>query len=263
MDFIIDFIKVLLLSIVEGVTEFLPISSTGHLILVNEFLSLKDPTFSNAFNIIIQLGAIFAIVLIYFKKLNPWSKEKMKRPRAYNQWNWQTRTYWTIKHFDQKTMALWGKVLIGVIPAGVLGILLDDYIDAKLMNRQVVTATLLIYGVLIILVEEWNKKRQKIQIHQTEEINYKTAFLIGCFQCLAMVPGTSRSAATIIGGMLLGLSRTPAAEFSFFIAIPTMLGATLLKIIKNIAGFSAYQWFLILLGFLFLFLWPIWSSRSF
>ena len=242
---IIDLIKVLILSIVEGVTEFLPVSSTGHLILVNQFVKLKPESFSNAFNVIIQLGAILSVVVIYFEKLNPWAKSKVKVPRNYKDLNGQSKAYFILTHPDSKTMKLWLKVLVGILPAMVLGLLFDDMIDEYLFNPITVAAMLFIWGIIIIFVEKRNKK---IKYDSLTDVPYRTILMIGFFQCLAMVPGTSRSAATIIGAMVLGLSRPAAAEFSFFLAIPTMLGATLLKMVKNLGGFTGYEWFLILIG---------------
>lgn len=248
---IIDLIKVLILSIVEGVTEFLPVSSTGHLILVNQFVRLEPEGFSNAFNVIIQLGAILSVVVLYFEKLNPWTKSKIRLPRNYDGLNTRSRAYFIATHPDQKTMKLWLKVIVGVLPAMVLGLLFDDLIDAYLFNPMTVAAMLFLWGLIIILVEKRNKK---IKYESLADVPYTTILAIGFFQCLAMVPGTSRSAATIIGAMILGLSRPAAAEFSFFLAIPTMLGATLLKLVKNLGGFSGYEWFLILVGMVLSFL---------
>ncbi len=226
-----DIIKVILLGIVEGVTEFLPISSTGHLILAHEFIGLQPQSFQNAFDVCIQLGAILAVVVLYFSKLWPFQREEGKVVA------------------EKDTLVLWLKVIVGVIPSAVLGFLFDDFIDENLFKPQVVAATLLIYGILILVIENRNEKKHvKAKVGRVENIPYAMAFAIGLFQCLAMVPGTSRSAATILGALLLGASRGAAAEFSFFLAIPTMFGATLLKIVKNGLAFSAYQWFLIALG---------------
>lgn len=247
-----DIIKVIILSIVEGVTEFLPVSSTGHLILFNEFVALEPQGFANAFNIIIQLGAILSVVVVFFDRLNPFSIKKVdpnKIPRRYKSYNPQSKLYFLIKNKDKKTMDLWLRVLVGILPAMVLGLLFDDLIDKYLMKPIVVATTLFAYGLAIILLENKNSRENRYKFESADDIDLRTAFLIGLFQCLAMVPGTSRSAATIIGAMLLGLSRSAAAEFSFFLAIPTMLGATALKVFKNLGGFSLYQWFLILLGF--------------
>lgn len=242
---IIDFIKVLILSIVEGVTEFLPVSSTGHLILVNQFVKLEPESFSNAFNVIIQLGAILSVVVLYFERLNPWTKSKIRLPRNYDDLNDRSKAYFIITHPDKDTINLWFKVIVGVLPAMVLGLLFDDLIDEYLFNPMTVAAMLFIWGLIIIFVEKRNKN---IKYEKISDVPYMTIFMIGFFQCLAMIPGTSRSAATIMGAMILGLSRPAAAEFSFFLAIPTMLGATLLKLVKNFGGFSGYEWTLILIG---------------
>ncbi|MDO5037848.1 MAG: undecaprenyl-diphosphate phosphatase [Tissierellia bacterium] len=246
-----DIIRVILLGIIEGVTEFLPVSSTGHLILAHEFLSLKPASFQNAFDVIIQLGAILSVVVLYFNKLNPFSKKDQRgRPAA--------------KDKTTKTLRLWVKVLVGVLPAAVLGFLFDDWIDAHLFNPRVVAAMLILWGILIILVEKGKGKNKATPpVQRVEDIPYGMALAIGFFQCLAMVPGTSRSAATIIGAMVLGSSRVAAAEFSFFLAIPTMLGATLLKILKNGLAFTAYQWFLVLLGLVVSFLVAAFVIKSF
>ncbi len=242
---IINLIKVLILSIVEGVTEFLPVSSTGHLILVNQFVKLEPEGFSNAFNVIIQLGAILSVVVLYFERLNPWTKSKIRLPKNYEELNRQSKAYFILSHPDKKTINLWLKVIVGVLPAMVLGLLFDDLIDQYLFNPMTVAAMLLVWGLIIIFVEKRNKN---IKYESLADVPYTTILMIGFFQCLAMVPGTSRSAATIIGAMVLGLSRPAAAEFSFFLAIPTMLGATLLKLVKNLGGFSGNQWALILIG---------------
>lgn len=246
----IEFLKVLILSIVEGITEFLPVSSTGHLILVNEFVKLEPAEFSNAFNVIIQLGAIMAVVVLYFKRLNPWDYEKTGNyfPKNYSKLNGQSRFYYRLTHPDQRTIELWKRVIVGVLPAGVLGLLFDDFIDEHLFNPMVVATMLLIWGLIIIFVEKRNKKRNSFLNDNITNVSYKTVLAIGFFQALAMIPGTSRSAATIMGAMILGLSREAAAEFSFFLAIPTMLGATLLKVVKNVHGFTGGQWLLILAG---------------
>lgn len=246
----IEFIKVLILSIVEGVTEFLPISSTGHLILVNQFVKLEPQEFSNAFNVIIQLGAIFSVVALYFRRLNPWDYEKNYKyfPRNYKNLNGQSKIYFRLTHPDKRTIELWKRVIVGVLPAGILGFLFDDFIDEHLFNPMVVATMLLVWGLIIIFVEKRNNKRNAFVHDNIANVPYKTILMIGFFQALAMIPGTSRSAATIMGAMILGLSREAAAEFSFFLAIPTMLGATLLKVIKNVHGFTGSQWLLIAIG---------------
>ena len=246
----IEFLKVLILSIVEGVTEFLPVSSTGHLILVNEFVKLNPAEFSNAFNVIIQLGAIFSVVVIYFQRLNPWDYSKTHKyfPKNYENLNGQSRFYFRLTHPDPRTMELWKRVIVGILPAGVLGFLFDDFIDEHLFNPMVVATMLLLWGLIIIFVEKRNNNKTGFVHDNITNVPYKTVLAIGFFQALAMIPGTSRSAATIMGAMILGLSREAAAEFSFFLAIPTMLGATLLKVVKNVHGFAASQWLLIVIG---------------
>ncbi len=275
MNLTLDLLRVLVLSIVEGVTEFLPISSTGHLILVNEFVKLEPEVFSNAFNVIIQLGAIMAVVVLYFGKLNPFrnpnSEERIAKyqlPKNYDAMNAKSQSYYRTRVkfnrlFDGQTVILWTKVIIGLIPAAVLGFLFDDWIDAHLFNVYVVATTLVVWGIFIILIERRQGTSSDFKMTSVDDIGYKTAFLIGCFQCMAMVPGTSRSAATIIGAMLLGTSRVAAADFSFFLAIPTMLGATLLKVVKNSAAFSSYQWLLILAGMVLSFLVALFVIRKF
>lgn len=247
-----DFLKVILLGIVEGVTEFLPISSTGHLILFGEFLKLEPKEFANAFNVIIQLGAIMSVVVLYFNTLNPIAKNKLEK-RIGKEKADSLKIYEKFKYCDKKTMRLLSKIIVGVIPAMILGFLFDDLIDKYLFNKITVAIALIFYGIIIIIMESRNKDK-KFRFENLDQITLKTAFLIGFFQCLAMVPGTSRSAATIIGAMILGASRTAAAEFSFFLAIPTMIGATLLKILKMGFIFTAHQWILILLGSLISFI---------
>lgn len=208
-----EILKVILLGIVEGITEWLPISSTGHLILVDEFIKLNaSDAFKEMFNVVIQLGAIMAVVVLYFHKLNPFSPKKTK---------------------DQKvqTIDLWFKVVVACIPAAVLGILFDDWMEEHFHNYIVVSIMLIIYGVLFIVIENWNKKN-KPSVTELSSLTYKTALLIGVFQVLSLVPGTSRSGATIIGALLLGVSRYVAAEFTFFLAIPVMFGASGIKLLK-------------------------------
>lgn len=257
MEFLKNLFKVILLALVEGITEFLPVSSTGHLILVNDFIKLQPESFANSFNIIIQLGAILSVMVLYFPRLNPWAAGKQRKnlPPINPHWNTQTKFYVRIfKRADRPTLRLWANVLIGCIPGGIFGLLFHDVIKEKLMNSKTVVVTLLLYGILIIVMERWNKGRKKVRFQKAQDIPYSSAFLIGCFQCLAMVPGTSRSAATIIGAMLIGTSRLAAAEFSFFLAIPTMIGTTLLELIKEGASFSGQEWLLILIGFFLSFL---------
>ena len=210
---IIEIIKAILFGIVEGITEWLPVSSTGHLILLDEFVKLKvSEEFFEMFQVVIQLGAILAVLVLFFHKLNPFSLRKAESER-------------------KKTWQLWAKVVVAVIPSAVLGLLLDDWMDAHLYNFVVVAIALIVYGVAFMLVERQNKLRET-RIKDVHQIDYRTALLIGAFQCLSLIPGTSRSGSTILGGILLGVSRPAAAEFSFFLAIPTMLGASALKIVK-------------------------------
>ena len=210
-----EIIKAILYGIVEGITEWLPVSSTGHLILLEQWFPLNaSEGFMEMFDVVIQLGAILAVIVLFFHKLNPFAPTKDKKQKA-------------------QTWDLWFKVVAAVIPSAVLGFLLDDWMDEHLYNHYVVAIMLIVYGVAFLWVEKYNQKR-KPRIRTTEAISYKIAILVGCFQVLAMVPGTSRSGATILGAIILGLSRTVGSEFSFFLAIPTMLGASLLKAVKFI-----------------------------
>ncbi|EFA89260.1 UDP pyrophosphate phosphatase [Peptoniphilus lacrimalis DNF00528] len=242
---IFDLFKVLILGIVEGLTEFLPISSTGHLILFGKFIELSPKEFSNAFFVIIQLGAILSVLYLYFNDLNPIGKYKIQEKVGDKYKSLSLKDKWELR--DMPTMRLLAKIIIGFLPAAVLGFLFDDLIDKYLFNEVTVAIALIFYGIIIILMEKKNKD-SNFKYNDLDDISLKTAFFIGVFQCLAMVPGTSRSAATIIGAMLLGCSRTSAAKFSFYLAIPTMLGATALKVIKIGISFSLWQWFLIIVG---------------
>ena len=209
----LEFLKAVLFGIVEGITEWLPVSSTGHLILLDEFVELKvSPAFYEMFQVVIQLGAIAAVIVLFFHKLNPFSPKKDAV---------QKKGTWT----------LWLKVVAAVIPSAVIGLLLDDWMDAHLYNYIVVAITLILYGVAFLFVEKWNAART-MKIQSVEQIDYRTAILIGAFQCLSLIPGTSRSGSTILGAIVLGVSRSAGAEFSFFLAIPTMLGASALKLLK-------------------------------
>ncbi len=220
MEFI-DFLKAILIGIVEGITEWLPISSTGHMILVDEFVKLSvSEAFLSLFLVVIQLGAILAVPVYFFDKLNPWSKKKSESER-------------------RATWSLFGKVIVGVMPAAVLGLLLEDFLDAHLMNYIVVAIALIVYGVLFIVIEK-KRKGCAFRIETVNDLTYKDALVIGAYQVLSLVPGTSRSGSTILGGMLHGVSRTAAAEFSFFMAIPVMLGASGLKVVKFLLdGYTA------------------------
>lgn len=212
-----DILKAIFYGIVQGITEWLPISSTGHLILFEQLLPMNvSKEFWDMFLVVIQFGSILAVVLLYWHKLWPWSKKKTEV---------QTK----------QTFQLWGKVIVGCIPAGIAGLLLDDIITQYLQNYLTVSIMLLVYGVLFIVVENMNRV-QHPTIKTIGQLDYKTAFLIGAFQMAALIPGTSRSGATIIGALLLGCSRTMAAEFSFFLAVPVMLGASSLKLVKFFAA---------------------------
>ena len=209
----IEILKSILFGIVEGVTEWLPVSSTGHLILLDELVKLNvSADFYEMFQVVIQLGAIVAVLVLFFNKLNPFSSKKGEIEK-------------------KQTWDLWLKVVIAVIPSAVLGLLLDDLMDAYLYNYITVALTLILYGVAFIIVERKNKGLDP-RVATVHAITYRTALLIGAFQCLSLIPGTSRSGSTILGGILLGVSRAAAAEFSFFLAIPTMLGASGLKLMK-------------------------------
>ncbi|WBB29583.1 undecaprenyl-diphosphate phosphatase [Parvimonas micra] len=226
---LLDIIKVIILGIVEGITEWLPVSSTGHMILVDEFLKLNQSAeFKEMFLVVIQLGAILAVVIMFFNKLNPFSKKKTKEQQ-------------------KDTINMWLKVIVGVIPAGVLGVLFDKTLEKYFYNFPTVAFTLVLYGILFIVVEN-NPKFKKQNVKRFEDLSYSLAFYIGCFQVLSLIPGTSRSGATILGALILGLSRSLAAEFSFFMSIPVMFGASLLKLGKFGFAFSLFQFFILILG---------------
>lgn len=206
-----EILKAILFGIVEGITEWLPVSSTGHLILLEEFIRLGvSDAFYEMFQVVIQLGAILAVVVLFFHKLNPFSAQKTQAQRS-------------------DTWKLWAKVIVAVLPSAVMGLLLDDWMDAHLYNYQVVSVMLIVYGVAFLLAE---RGRRQYKIGDVYQIDYRRALLIGAFQCLSLIPGTSRSGATILGALLLGVSRPAGAEFSFFLAIPTMVGASGLKLVK-------------------------------
>jgi undecaprenyl-diphosphatase len=212
---IIEFLKIVVFGIVEGFTEWLPISSTGHMILLEEIIPLRvTEDFWNVFKVVIQLGAILAVVVLYFRKLNPFSRTKTNRQR-------------------QDTIILWIKIAAACVPVVLVGLPLDDWMDAHLHNGFVVAAMLIVYGILFIMVENRNHEMD-FPLQKVSQVDLRTAIYIGCFQLLALVPGTSRSGVTIIGAMLLGCSRAASAEFTFFLGIPVMFGASLLKIVKFI-----------------------------
>ena len=218
MDFI-EILKAVFLGIVEGITEWLPISSTGHMILVDEFISLEvSEAFKEMFFVVIQLGAIAAVPVLFWGRVNPFSRRKSKAERLLT-WN------------------LWGKVIVGVLPAAVLGLLLDDFFDEHFYNYIVVSIALVVYGIAFILIERF-KSGKEYRVTDVNDLTYKDALTIGAFQVLSLIPGTSRSGSTILGGMLTGVSRVASAEFSFFMAIPIMLGASLLKVLKFVKEVS-------------------------
>ena len=223
----IEILKAVLLGIVQGITEWLPVSSTGHMILVDEFVKLNfSPTFISTFLVVIQFGSILAVLLIFFKKLNPFDSSKSKVEK-------------------KETLSLWAKVIVAVIPSGIIGVLFEEDIDRLFFNSTTVALALIIYGVIMIAIENRDKKPA---VSDFSEVSYKLAIGIGLFQCLALIPGTSRSGSTIIGATLLGASRYVAAEFSFFLAIPTMLGASLLKLVKTGFAFTGFEWLVLGVG---------------
>lgn len=231
----IELIKAIILGIVEGITEWLPISSTGHMILVEEFIKFNaSAEFMEMFRVVIQLGAIMAVVLLYFHKLNPFAPSK------------------TLKE-KKDTMSMWFKVVVGVLPAGILGTLFDDWFDEHFYNYITVAITLIIYGVLFIIIENRNKGK-RARINNFKDLSYMTALGIGMFQVLSLIPGTSRSGATILGAIILGTSRNIAAEYSFFLSIPVMFGASALKLVKFGLNFTGLELAVLLTGMIVAFI---------
>ena len=224
---LMELFKAALIGIVQGITEWLPVSSTGHMILFNEFIKMNvSETFMSTFLVVIQFGSILAVLTIFFKKLNPFDVSKTKIQKS-------------------ETIDLWIKVIIAVIPSGILGLLFDDTIDALFFNPTTVAIALIVYGIIMIMLENRNKKPS---VNSFSEVSYKLAIGIGLFQCLALIPGTSRSGSTIIGAVLLGTSRYIATVFSFFLAVPTMLGASALKLVKTGFAFSGFEWLILATG---------------
>lgn len=226
-----ELIKVIILGIVEGITEWLPISSTGHMILVDEFIKLNvSDAFKEMFFVVIQLGAIFAVITLYFHKLNPFSPRKSSNEK-------------------RETISLWCKVIVACLPAAIIGLPFDDKIDELFYNPMTVSITLIVYGILFIVIE--NRNRDKVsRVTSFATLDYKTVLFIGVFQVLALIPGTSRSGATIVGAILLGCSRYIAAEFSFYLAIPIMFGASFLKLIKFGFNFTGVEALILMIGML-------------
>ena len=230
MDFF-EILKVIFLGIVEGITEWLPISSTGHMLLVDEFIQLNmTEEFKEMFFILIQLGAILAVILLFWNKMWPFQIKDKTKPVII-----------------KETFSIWFKVVVACIPGAIVTILFDDYVEAHFQTPAVIAATLVFYGIAFIAIEKWNKTKTP-KIADLSEITYKTAFLIGLFQVLSIVPGTSRSGATIIGALLIGVSRVAAAEFTFFLAVPVMLGMSALKLLKFGFAFTGTELAVLVLG---------------
>ncbi len=243
MGFIADVIKTIFLGIIQGITEWLPISSTGHLLIFNSIWPMLPNEFFDVFKVVIQFGSILAVIFLYWHRLNPWDGRKNEKQK-------------------KRTFNLWLKVLIGCIPAGVFGLILNDLIDSVLSANFVIAVTLIAYGIIFIVVE---KHPKKATIKNIERMDYLTALKIGFFQFLALIPGPSRSGATILGGLYSGCTRTLSSEYSFFIAIPTMAGASLLKIVKYVhvnGMFPMSQLFLLLLGTFISFVVSLFAIRS-
>ena len=237
-----EILKSIIFGIVEGITEWLPISSTGHLILVEQFLKFKEvsPEFWGMFQVVIQFGAILAVVLLYWKKIWPITRNKEKAIKKQG----------ILSHFDKSIMNLWGKILVGCIPAAIIGLLFDEVFEELFYNPTCIAIALIVFGIAFIVIENWNKHRKGGR-DKNSDITYKDALIIGVFQLIAAIfPGTSRSGATIIGGLLIGLSRPNAAEFTFYLAIPTMLGASLLKLVKFGLAFTSAEIIILLVGML-------------
>lgn len=231
----IEYLKVIILGIVEGITEWLPISSTGHLILVDEFMKLNmSDAFKEMFDVVIQLGAIMAVVVIYFKKLIPIDSVKKDDNKSKLAWN-------------KDKLIMWGKILVACMPAAIIGVPFDDKLDELFYNAPTVAVMLIVYGIAFIVVEKLHKGKS-FKINDISEITSKTAALIGIFQVLALIPGTSRSGATIVGAMIIGVGRTAAAEFTFYLAVPVMFGASFLKILKFGFAFTAAETAALILG---------------
>ena len=262
---ILELLKVIVLGIVEGITEWLPISSTGHMILVDEFIQLKvSQDFKELFLVVIQLGAILAVVVLYWKKLWPFYNRRLPRRTAAairRKPGWAQPILTFRERFcDKEKWILWFKIILACIPAILIGLPFDDWIEEHFMNYFVVAIALIVYGVLFIFIEKYNESREAT-CTDLNELSFKTAFLIGCFQVLSLIPGTSRSGSTIIGGILLGTSRTVAAEFTFFLGIPVMFGASLLKIVKFGFEFTSTEVIILLVGMVVAFVVSILAIR--
>lgn len=240
-DMFLELLKSAIFGIVEGITEWLPISSTGHLILVEQFLKFNQVSdgFWEMFQVVIQLGAILAVVLLYFKDIWPFTKNKEKAIKKTG----------ILSIFNKKIMKLWGKILVACVPAAIIGLAFDDVFEALFYNPTCIAIALIVFGIAFIIIENWNAKRKGKLKEESTQITYKDALIIGVFQLIAAIfPGTSRSGATIIGGLLIGLSRPNAAEFTFYLAIPTMMGASLLKLLKFGLAFTGTEIAILLVG---------------
>lgn len=233
----IEILKAVFLGIVEGITEWLPISSTGHMLLVDEFITLDmSDAFKDMFFVVIQLGAILAVVLLFWKKMFPFQFKDKSKPIVI-----------------KKTFSLWMKVVVACIPGAVVTLLFDDYIEAHLHTPLVISLALIVYGIAFIIIEAWNRKRVPV-IKRVEDISYRTAFLIGLFQVLSIIPGTSRSGSTIVGALLIGVSRVAAAEFTFFLAVPVMFGLSAIKVLQFGFSFTGAELVILLVGSLVAFI---------
>ena len=241
MEQLSEIIKAVIFGIIQGITEWLPISSTGHLLLADEFLKLQfDEAFNNTFFVVIQLGSILAVVILYFRKLWPFQFRRQTRQERFRTWK------------------LWFHVLVGCIPAGIVGFLMDDFIDSMFYNRTTIAIALVVYGIGFLIVESL---KIRTRVETVYDISYVTAFNVGVFQMLALIPGTSRSGSTILGGRMLGISREAVSEFSFFMALPVMAGASLLKILKAGFAFTQIQWIVLGTGTLVSFLVSVLAIR--
>lgn len=234
--YILDVLKSILFGIVEGITEWLPISSTGHMILLEKVCKFKEVSenFFEMYLVVIQLGAILAVVVMFWNKLWPFKKKTTENGKSK-------------VAVKPRIIELWFKVIVGSIPAGIIGVLFNDLLDKYLYNYVTVAITLIVYGILFIAVEIFNRKRRP-KVTKLTEVTFKNAFFIGCFQALSLIPGTSRSGSTILGGIMLGNSRRVASEFTFFLAVPAMLGASLLKIVKFGFGFTVTEFVILFVG---------------
>ncbi len=242
MEQLLELLKAILLGIVQGITEWLPISSTGHMILLDEFMQMQvTPAFKEMFFVVVQLGSILAVLVLYFHKLNPFAPSKTKKQQ-------------------HETIFLWIKVAIAAVPAGIVGVLFDDKIDELFYHANIVAIALILYGVFFILIEQW-KKQGSDRITSIQQLDYKTALGVGAFQMLALIPGTSRSGSTILGAMILGMNRSVAAEFSFFLAIPMMFGASFIKLVKFGLVFSGMELAILAIGSITAFLVSVWAIR--